>query len=398
MAINKQKVAVQLKDIKVDPLSKSDKAKLLKEVFKSYAEKTDALNKDNLIPFLKDFSNTVDNYITEYQRVWTEFQSSFKVDEIQKAVKAASGEYNKASAHRLLDKSKGSEVIAKRFLRTLEKGFLILEHMRTLLTQQKVVTEFTLQTSGKNAKIYRVPKSAVKYQLVFSTYGASGNNFVSLAYSTNVSSIIQKLHDSLIKKSKSKKVQQFKEVTGTSIYNWIMDDKIKNPYLEYKADKYKKEHPDKPVPVYKKRFDSKDAEIFNLLNQHMNEKPFDLEELSWEVYRDLRASMGGRGGSGGPKTTAFQGGDVGLIQDKLIQSGVNQVNYARQTLIFESFEKMSNALHDMIKTEDVLSIKMKLLDLFTATKEAAISDKFSKAYNDAAQEAINNLFDGIKFK
>lgn len=393
MAINNQNVIVQLKDIKVDPLSKEAKADLLKQVFKSYAEETNVLNKDNIIPFLRDFSDIVDAYIKKYQEDWAEFQASFRIDEIQKAVKAASSKTAKASAHRLLDKNQGSKAIAENFLRTLEAGFLILEHMRTLLTQQKVITEFTLQTSGKNAKTYRVPKSEVEYQLVFSTYGASGNNFVSLAYSTKVSSNIKKLQESLAKNSKSK----FREITDTSIYAWIMSDEIKMPYFRYKKWLHKKNHPDQPLPVYKKRFDSTDAEIFNFLTHLMDEKPFNLKGLSWKTYRDLRASMGGKG-SGGPKSTAFQGGDIGLIQDKLIKSGTNQVNYARQTLILDAFEDMSKALHDMIKHEDVLSTKMALLNLFTATKEAAISDKFSRVYNEEAQKAINNLFDGVQFK
>jgi ADP-dependent phosphofructokinase/glucokinase len=54
----------------------------------------------------------------------------------------------------------------------------------------------------------------VSYKLVLSTFGASGNNFVSLAYDVNIDATI-KLLQSSIESERNK-------VTGTDIYARIM--------------------------------------------------------------------------------------------------------------------------------------------------------------------------------
>lgn len=381
-----------LKNIKVAPLSPKDKEELLKNIFSSISE-TGVLDQNNLQSFLEQLQGICKTYIDKYEQAWGEMQKLFVKEKVEQDLKLASTDSQRMKVYNDLGKLFATDVTAvENFIRVLEEGFLILEHIRYQLTTQKVETEFTLVSSSNiNPKIYRVPKSHVEYELVLSTYGASGENFVSLAYSVPVTKAINAIEEDLEKRKQAILIRQ-NEDNRNDIYAKIM--KVKPKYLEWKAEQYKIKNPDKPPPTYYPRFDSKDAEIFNLLYQ----KNYDLSRFYSTTYADLRASMGGAGGNGGPKTTALQGGDVGLIQDKLIKAGTDQVNFARQTLVLKHFKELYEVLVTLKQRRNTKAVKEKMLDLFTATNKDAISDSISKAYNKTAQDAINNLFKGFKIK
>lgn len=369
MRIDSRKTS--LSSIQLDPLSPQQKEELFEQVFEGFADKIDS---DKLLEIFSKLRSTLENYIKEYYEAWNKFSEMTNIQKFKEDLKAASGK-GYYSEKKVTDMFNAQEIkdgkIVEKFLRVLEKGFLILERLRELLTEQTITTEFTLKnTTG--SKIYRVPKSQITYKLGLSAYGASGKNFVSLAYNVQVSDTIKKLETEI----------KGTEVIGTNIYKTIMSAKSK--YLE---DKSKKTH-----KTYTPHFDHKDAEIFNLLSQRK------LKQIKWTTYKTLRALMGGASAGSeederkGNKVTSMQAGDVGLIQDKLIQSGVNQVNFGRQTLIIGHIEKLYRALLDLESNKNNSSIKETLLELFTVQNKSAIHDAITEEANNAAIKVIESIF------
>ena len=102
----------------------------------------------------------------------------------------------------------------------------------------------------------------------------------------------------------------------------------------------------------------------------------------------MRKSMGGRGGY---RTSQTQLGDVGLIQDKLVNQQTNQVNFARQTLIRGRFADLNKALITMNNSE----IKNTFLRLFTE-KQSRVGDNVSRMVNREATKMIREIFKDIK--
>lgn len=361
-----------LSTIQLTPLKGKQKEKLLQDVMKGFSEQ---LSTVELKQLFQDLKLVLKKYIDEYNNNWDKFARMLDVGKFKDDLKIASknGIYDVQKVQKAFDSKEVSNArTVKQFLRTLEKGFLILEHIRNLLTKQTIETEFTLKNS-KGDQIYRVPKSEVPYKLSLSAYGASGNNFISLAYNVQVSNWI---------KQASEEVKNSTSITGSGVYQAMMD--AKKVYLKWKSRKTGK--------TYSPYFDAKDAEIFDLLSK---------SEVSFKTfntvrYAQYRATMGGKGSDkgGGSKVSAMQAGDVGLIQDKLIQAGTNKVNFGRQTLIIRHFEELYQAIEQLKPdSDDLTPIKEKLLELFTVQNKSAISDAITEATNAAAIEVINALFE-----
>ncbi len=322
--------------------------------------------------FLQQLRLVVEAYLKEYDRNWLRFEQSFN---LKNKIQTKAMEENIQSAYMNLRNQQGSDLIAKDFIRTLEKGNILLEYIRKVLTGQTIVTNFTVK--GSENEIYLADKSEVPYRLVLSTYGASGNNFVSLAYDINVSSVIKDFQTGIIK--------DMQKITETDIYSQIMI--AKEGYLldleQKAATKGEKRN-------YPRRYDATDAEIFDLLEQRL--KGGEIKSLSKALtvstYRKMRKSMGGRGGY---RTSQTQLGDVGLIQDKLVNQQTNQVNFARQTLIRGRFADLNKALMTMNNSE----IKNTFLRLFTE-KQSRVGDNVSRMVNREATKMIREIFKDIK--
>ena len=283
-----------------------------------------------------------------------------------------SQEQNKTSAYINLKNEEGHAIYVQNFIRTLEKGNLLLDYIRMMLTGQAIETYFTIK--GSDDEIFYTDKSNVNYKLVLSTYGASGNNFVSLAYEVDVKATIAQLKNDLN--------QQTFSIKGTDIYARIMQ--VKDEYLIDLEQKAAAEGKKKKYPRW---YDSKDAEIFDLMKQRLESGDIKslTKSLTMKTYRNMRRTMGGRGGY---RTSSTQLGDVGLSQDKLVTEKVNQVNFARQTLIKNRFEDMNKALLSLDKN----TIKQMFLTLFTE-KQSRVDDNISKMANREAQKAIKKLFE-----
>ena len=197
--------------------------------------------------FLQQLRLVVEAYLKEYDRNWLRFEQSFN---LKNKIQTKAMEENIQSAYMNLRNQQGSDLIAKDFIRTLEKGNILLEYIRKVLTGQTIVTNFTVK--GSENEIYLADKSEVPYRLVLSTYGASGNNFVSLAYDINVSSVIKDFQTGIIK--------DMQKITETDIYSQIMI--AKEGYL---LDLEQKAAAKGEKKNYPRRYDATDAEIFDLL-------------------------------------------------------------------------------------------------------------------------------------
>lgn len=351
----------KLDNITVDPLTPSEKATMLKEAFGGISE----LNASNLALFLQQLSILTSNYLSEYEKNWSRFEKSFN---LINTINNIPQDANLNSAYMRLRNQQGSELIAIDFIRTLEKGNYLLEYIRQLLTTQTIVTNFTVKS---DSDIYYTDKSQVSYKLVLSTFGASGNNFVSLAYDVNIDATI-KLLQSSIEAERNK-------VTGTDIYTRIMQ--VKEGYLADLRVKY----PER-AKSYIPRYDSTDAEIFDLLQQRLRNSDISslTHALTVSTYRKMRKEMGGRGGY---RTSSTQLGDVGLIQDKMVSQATNRVNFARQTLIYNRFKELDLIL----KTANRMEIKNAFLRMFTE-KQSRVGDNISRAANKEAIKVIKQLF------
>lgn len=390
---------VKVSDIKLNPLSGRQKANLIKKCFDSYAEQ---IKPNELVRFFSKLDEVVTNYINEYEKAWQQFNRVYQFEQMKSEIdnrfaemkkslddsNASSEEYKKmgyakVKAYQNLSKQSGSSTTkkAENLIRTLEKGNIILEYLRQLVTGQTISTEFTIK--GRKG-IFRVPKSEVNYQLVLSTYGASGNNLVSLAYDVNITSTIKKMREDI---SKEKRAFSGVEISGDDIYTQIWN--AKDEYLRKKSEDSNK--------TYYKYFDSKDAEIFDLaLQTRMQEgEKFNVSDfISDAKYSLWRQQMGG---SGGIKTTAYQSGDIGLIQDKMVTASTHQVNFARQTQILRYFTTLKKALSGITNGNfDSEKIKNALLELFTVSNKSVITEKITQEVNEAAQDCIEKLFNKFK--
>lgn len=360
------KVNVQtpkLDNITVDPLAPSEKAAMLREAFGGISE----LSASNLALFLQQLSILTSNYLAEYEKNWSRFEKSFN---LMNTINNIPQNTNLNSAYMRLRNQQGNELIAIDFIRTLEKGNYLLEYIRQLLTTQTIATNFTVKS---DSDIYYADKSQVSYKLVLSTFGASGNNFVSLAYDVNIDATI-KLLQSSIESERNK-------VTGTDIYTRIMQ--VKDGYL---IDLERKAAARGQTKDYPRRYDATDAEIFDLMKQRLENS--DISSLSHALtvstYRKMRKEMGGRGGY---RTSSTQLGDVGLIQDKMVSQAINRVNFARQTLIYNRFKELDLIL----KSANMTQIKNAFLRMFTE-KQQRVGDNISRAANKEAINIIKSLF------
>lgn len=366
MKIQTKVQPVKISEISVDPLSAGEKQALIDEAFNGISEVT----AQNISIFLQQLKIVTDSYLREYDKNWLRFEQSFN---LKNRIQTKITDENLQSAYMRLRNQQGSDLIAKDFIRTLEKGNILLEYIRKTLTGQIITTNFTVK--GSENEIYFAEKSEVPYRLILSTYGASGNNFVSLAYSVDVDAAIKAFQDSINK--------DMYKITGTDIYSRIMQ--VKDGYLE----DLKQKNPEK-TKSYIPRFDSTDAEIFDLMSQRLKTGDLNVlnRALTVSTYRKMRKEMGGHGGY---RTSQTQLGDIGLIQDKLISQQANQVNFARQTLIRGRFAELDKALSTANPTE----IKNTFLRLFTE-KQSRIGDNISKMVNREAVKMIREAFQEIK--
>ena len=254
------------------------------------------------------------------------------------------------------------------FINILFIGRNLLNQIREVITRQTIETMITIQTSNG---LYRIPESVLQgknaINITLSTYGASKNSIFSLAYSIDKQIIT---NDQSLKKYL---IQQGEESQGDSIYEQIWQ--TKELYLEQKTMLTGRKY--KPV------FNSKDAEIYNLMQaQNLIHSKW----LTVKRYAQLRASMGG---GGGYRTSSMKLGDVGLIQDKMIGKGTNQVNFASFGIIYNNLVELKTLISSVGNNKQALI--QGLIHQFTE-KRSLINDAVSYQANEEARKNIKNLF------
>ena len=249
----------------------------------------------------------------------------------------------------------------RQFVSIMMEGHELLSYIRAQLTGQVIETKFMVNT-GQGTYLVNSSIISDAYKLVLSTYGATKNSPFSLAYQLDVDML----------QSLAEVNDQIERVDTSAIYQSIMN--VKTPYLQERSSITGRRY--RPV------FNSKDAEIYDLMSQSGAEA----EWLTLQRYSELRQSMGG---GGGYATSSVKLGDVGLQQDKYFSATGNTVNFARQSLIRNNLQKL--LINIQLYASNPELMKQSLITQFTE-KEVLISNEISKRTNQIAQQHIESLF------
>lgn len=366
------KIAFNEKDL----LSNKDKQQIVDTIFKGASFK----NAEALRDFLFNLQKVTENYLRDYEKIWKSFNNSFKIEKTVKDNKPDNNIIDKdekdkqmMKAYRSWSNNQGSIAAAKKFAKVLLRGQYILELIRELLTAQSLETIFYIKDPKSN-NIKKADKTQISPQIVFSMYGASGKNFVSLAY--HLPNTILKTYNQIEEDSNNLDYQD-------KIYKKIMD--LKPDYLDIIAQRRQRNRED-----YTERFDSKDAEIMEMYLQ--NKDSMLLDSLDVGRYDLLRESVGG---GGGQRSTMLQSGDIGLTQVKMFGSN-RDVNFLRQTLVRDSFVEINRALKDLT---NIKNLEETFLKIFTNTYKNTsnnIGDIVSETVDAESQKAIVELLNILK--
>lgn len=356
-----------------DLLSEKDKKKIQNMLLQGASQE----NAEDFRIFLLNLKDMTVKYLTEYKRAWAYFNNSFEIEKTVEKNKPIDDSLDKdekekqmMKAYRSWSNQQGKVAAAKRFAKVLLKGQYILELIRESLTGQTLETVFYIKDSKNNVK--KVDKAQISPKIVFSTFGASGNNFVSLAYH---------LPDTVLKT-----YNQIEEDSNNLDYQNEIHTKIMNLKPAYLNRKYGNEH------NYISRFDSKDAEIMEMYLQ--NKDSMLLNSLDVERYDLLRQSVGG---GGGQRSTMLQSGDIGLTQVKMFGSN-RDVNFLRQTLVYKSFSDIANALNDLsnINTQRLEEVFLKMFTNKYKSTTNDLGDAISKSVDEESQRKITELLNILK--
>lgn len=310
-------------------------------------------------------SKQLNDYINKYEKHWNSFNRVFQPEKIvsQAVQEEKKNAYYDWTKQKKVDKNNKTVI---NFIKTLYEGEYLLNVIRQDLTNQTIDTNFYF-TSNNSVK--RVAKKETKYSVVLSTYGASANNYVSLAYQMN--SKIRKQNEII-----ADEITTFSE--NKTFFADL--DSAKTKYVDYlNSDEYDKRDKD---TIYTKRWDSKDMEIIELYLQTRNNRYSNGNAL--EEYKKDRLRFGG---GGGHKTTMLQAGDIADVQVKLFGKN-REVNFARQTLVIDTCKKLYKAFND---TSPVANENLRQQLLKTFTKDGEEED-FTSDVMKIAKENINNLF------
>ena len=313
---------------------------------------------NNLSIFLQALSSDLTIYLSRFDMAYNAFISANRMKRMIRSIQH--GDQTKASAIPRI-KYQNNNKNTRQFIDIMMEGHQLLSYIRTQLTGQIIETKFMVNTGNG---VYLVNSSVISdaYKLVLSTYGATANSPFSLAYQLDID-MLQQL---------SEVTNQIERIDTNNIYQSIMN--IKTPYLKQKTTQTGRRY--KPV------FNSKDAEIYDLMSQ----SGVQAEWLTLQRYTELRASMGG---GGGYATSSVKLGDVGLQQDKYFGQNNNTVNFARQSLIRNNLSKLLTNIQMYASNPEMM--KQQLLLQFTE-KEHLITNEISKHTNQMAQQYIESLF------
>lgn len=345
---------VKLSQIQVQPLTENEKINIINQAFREGSTK---VSSDTYNIFIYQLKHLVNEFLILYDTTWREFNRSFN---IRKSVIQKQKKENYS-----LGSNKGYEQAAINFIRTLEKGDLLLHTIRTKLTGQTISTEFTMVDSKKNITTRK--KENVPYTLVLSSYGSSYNNYVSLAYNVQLAQNIKQETSEIYNDLTAKQEEDLEQQAIDKIWQ------IKNILINKAIWK----------TAY---FDAKDSEILSLITQG----GYTIRGLTYNRYLNLRKSLG-TSNKGSKQVTSLQSGDIGLTQQKKVSAYNSKVNFARQTFIRNRFQDLANALNN----NNPQQLKNIFLNMFTIRYQKDISDKLTLLSNKEAKNAINELFKNL---
>lgn len=293
--------------------------------------------KNQIMSYKNRFNNQVDKLKTAYPVLKKMFDSMDQPNEVN---------MNMTVTKDILKNTK------KEMAEILYNGQELILQIRQAFTGQMIHT--VIYVKGPDGEIYRVPAEKLEnLSIELSTFGASGNNPFSAAYT-----LTKKEFENFVNENQD----TIDNMSDTLIYKKILSIKQK---------------------IYTRWwFDSKDMEIIELYKNNKTEI-----KLGEKTYRHLRSVLGG---GGGYHSSLDKIGDIGDIQVKymnLQKYAKSYVNTTRFTLIKNHLEKIYEALN----SDQVLQ---HLLKMFTE-EESRIETKLSKISNKEAKKYMRDLFKGF---
>ena len=327
-----------------------------------------------ILNMLKIIEQLSQSYVVRFDNAWNKFLSQNHIIKAIRTLPTSSNYQNKEDGQQRQvierERYRNNKQATLELIAVLEEGRQLLQLIRQNLTGQTLATEITY-IDKNSGDIYRIPQNLVSDYLtpVLTTYNAGvQTNPLNLAYEIN--NIIQF----------QKTLQEYGTKLNSAendIYNQIWE--IKEPYLI----KYK--HFSADQARQKKIFNSKDAEIYDLMSQKELQSPGSTKGwLNVEQYAKLRATLGG---GGGLATTQLQSGDIGLIQDKLLASNQMQVNVTRYSMIKLKFSDIIK----LLQTQNINTIKEGLQKIFLINEQKNLNE-ITVQTNKTATKFFNDLF------
>jgi len=316
---------------------------------------------------IQSFRGVVDRYCNKFEQDFNEYiqannimrkmKNALNPDEVRK-------ERIYASDKQLTRNKRATE----QFASTMLLGHNLLSQMRETLTGQSIRTKFIIEYEGQLYEVYEDEIQDFAKITIDRFRGESTNsNPFSLAYQLDAE--VLKEHGLLNREAKMDDMQTVDLVQEV----WA----LKPPYLDYKSSITGREYKN----IF---FDSKDAEIIELLRQEAEE--YGYMSISLARYIQLRKNMGG---GGGYASAFYKLGDIGSIQVKFFkfkkQGELVNVNFARFSLLRDRFRQLRDILA-MGNTETEI---MQGLKEFFTEKESNISDRMSTIFNREAQRSID---------
>lgn len=322
-----------------------------------------AQSSEELIFKFRIIAELLNQYLQEFDKCYNDF---IRYNKLSQQIRDKQNFINKSGQAKMfpLQDIKISELTTKttqRFISIFQQGRKILNSMRQLITGQTIQTEVTI-IAGNN--VYRVPLATLEeknlVQTVLSTYGGRFTSVFSLAYEVDLTNAENLLKDYLIGNLKD-------QTQGTEIFQRLWQAKL--GYLEGLTKKTGRKY--NPI------FNNKDAEIYDQL----------LLEKATTITVKRYAALRRQKGRGNP-TSSLRFGDVGLIQDKLVTSKTNQVNYTSFSLVRKNLQTLANQFNEVNSPEQIKNI---LIQTFTIELNK-VGSRMERPMARAAIAAIEQKF------
>lgn len=334
--------------------------------------------------YRKQMEKALGNYINEYDIRWQRFDDEFNVSQsvaVESKYKDNGEKKNYYTSSWFKKVQDNGQQAAIDFIKILYFGEILLQNIRDTIFGKDSHIDTVFYFGDGKGKMSRIKKEEVDYDIGLSVYGASGNNYVSLAYDIGRA----KKENTIIEED----ISQLSE-NKVFFENMSM---VKDQYVQYlNTDPTHNPDGTKNYTVF---WDSTDAEIVELyLQTKKNLFPKSKMKDGGNLlkYKNYRQNFG----RGGNRTTALQSGDIDNIQVKLFNKYQKSVNFARQTLVRKKTEELMRAF-SIGTSKKVLQSTLKEVFLPKGDEDnLALTEALRREGNKALNKIMRNNIISLK--